>query len=370
MSRNVIKGCASPDNVRAQIYGVLRAWSMPEQTAAITAELMMQTDLLGIDSHGISMLPAYEEKVHSKALNIGALGSIVQDGPSYALLDGQGGLGHPVSAKAMKIAIEKAKQTGLGLVCVRNSHHFGAAGVYSRMATDEGLLAFVTSSANGVIMVPTGAALPMLGTNPISFAAPADKNEDFVLDMATTTVAANKVKVYDYLNKPLPVGWAVDGEGQPVQDSAVAMDYIYSRPEGGLTPLGGTPDMSSHKGYGLGMMAQILGGTLSGSAFAATYAKTRKPGDPDDVGHFFFVINPDIFNPAGAFSANLDKMINAMHDTPPADPAGKVLVAGDVEAASKLERIKNGVPISVALDKKLSEICQRANTPYMLFDPA
>lgn len=368
MSSDAIKGCAAFDKVQQQIHNVLRAWNMPEETAAITAQLMMQTDLLGIDSHGLSMLPSYEEKINAGTLNIGAVAQVVQDGPSYALLDGQGGLGHPVSAKAMEMAIGKARQTGLGLVCVRNSHHFGAAGIYSRMATEQKMLALVTSSANTLIMVPTGAALPMLGTNPISFAAPAEQNEDFVLDMATTTVAANKVKVYDYLHKPLPAGWAVDGQGRTLQDPGEAMEQIFKKPAGGLTPLGGTPDMSSHKGYGLAMMAQILGGTLTGSAFAATYSKTRSPGDPDDVGHFFLVIDPLIFDPSGGFGSNLDAMIDAMHATPAADPSGEVLVAGDIEARSRQERTKRGIPISLALDARLKEICARFSAEYVLFN--
>jgi LDH2 family malate/lactate/ureidoglycolate dehydrogenase len=312
------------------------------------------------------MLPSYEEKVMAGSLAIGARPAVVRDGPASALLDGMGGLGYPVAAQAMHLAVDKALAHGVGAVAVRNSHHFGAAGVYARIAVRRGVVGLVTSSANGVIMVPTGAAMPMLGTNPIAFAAPAGRNEPFGLDMATTTVAANKVKVYDFHGKPLPAGWALDGRGEPVKDAAEAMSYIFKRPEGGLTPLGGTASMSSHKGYGLAMMAQILGSTLTGSGFAALHAKRRQPGDPDNIGHFFLALNPDAFRDAGSFESDLDEMIDAMHDTPRAHPDVPVQVAGEPEARARAHRERHGIPIPPALEGRLREICERCKTPYVL----
>jgi LDH2 family malate/lactate/ureidoglycolate dehydrogenase len=339
---------------------------MQSDLAETTADLMSETDLLGIDSHGISMLPSYDEKLQAGTLAIQARPRVVRDGPASALLDGMGGLGYPVAAQAMHLAVDKALAHGVGAVAVRNSHHFGAAGVYARIAVRRGAVGLVTSSANGVIMVPTGAAMPMLGTNPIAFGAPAARNEPFVLDMATTTVAANKVKVYEFHGKRLPPGWAVDGRGEPVTDAAQAMTYIFKRPEGGLTPLGGTPAMSSHKGYGLAMMAQILGSTLTGSGFAAIHAQRRQPGDPDNIGHFFLALNPDAFREAGSFEADLDQMIDAMHGTPRAQPDVPVQVAGEPEAAQRAHREQHGIPIPAALDGRLHEICERWNAPYVL----
>nr|WP_254632548.1 Ldh family oxidoreductase [Achromobacter denitrificans] len=339
---------------------------MAQDLARTTADLMAGTDLLGIDSHGISMLPAYEEKWRAGTLRLDARARIVRDGGASALIDGMGGLGYPVAAQAMNLAVDKALEHGVGAVSVCNSHHFGAAGIYARIAVERGVVGLVTSSANGVIMVPTRGAMPMLGTNPIAFGAPAAYNEPFLLDMATTTVAANKVKVYDFLDQPLPPGWAVDGQGGPVTDAAAAMQFIFTHPEGGLTPLGGTAGMSSHKGYGLAMMAQILGGTLGGSAFAARRAPTRRPGEPDDVGHFFLALNPDAFRAAGSFESDMDDMIDAMHDTPPADPAEPVLVAGEPEAAERARRLRQGIPIPAALAERLRGICERAGAPYLL----
>lgn len=352
--------------VREQIDRVLRAWGMPEAPVGVTADLMAETDLLGIDSHGISMLPSYEDKLRAGTLRIDAQPRLVREGTASALLDGMGGLGHPVVAQAMRMAVDKAFEHGVGAVSVRNSHHFGAAGVYARLAVQRGAVALVTSSATTLIMVPTHGARPMLGTNPIAFGAPAAHNDALLLDMATTTVAANKVKVYDYYGKPLPPGWAVDGAGAGVTDSAAAMQFIFQRPEGGLTPLGGTAEMSSHKGYGLAIMAQVLGGTLGGSLMAARHAARRRPDDPDDVGHFFLALDPDAFRAGGSFESEMDDLIDTLHDTPAADPAQPVLVPGDPEAAERARRLRDGVPLAAALRERLRRICERSGAEYVL----
>lgn len=354
------------ERVRLQILTVLTQWGMPPDLAAITADLMAETDLLGIDSHGISMLPSYESKLRAGTLQISARPRVVRDSLCTAMLDGMAGLGYPVSAQAMNMAVDKALAHGVGAVSVRNSHHFGAAGVYARIAVRRGVVGLVTSSATTLIMVPTHGAAPRLGTNPIAFAAPTARHEPFVLDMATTTVAANKVKVYDFHGKALPEGWAVDDQGRSVTDAAEAMSHIFEQRGGGLTPLGGTPDMSSHKGYGLAMMAQILGGTLSGSALAASQAVTRQPGDPDDIGHFFLALNPEAFRESGSFTEELDHAIDTLHQTPPADPAQPVKVAGEPEAAERARRERAGIPIPPALEFKLRAICERCSVSYVL----
>lgn len=356
------------ERIRDQIDQVLRAWGMPGDLAGTAADLMAETDLLGVDSHGISMLPAYEDKWRAGTLRLDARPRLARDGTASALYDGMGGLGHPVSALAMQLAADKAQAHGVGAVAVRNSHHFGAAGVYARLAVRRGLVGLVTSSATTLILVPTHGAMPRLGTNPIAFGAPAARNDPLLLDMATTTVAANKVKVYDFHGKPLPPGWAVDGAGVPVTDSARAMQYIFEHPEGGLTPLGGTPSMSSHKGYGLALLAQVLGGTLGGSALSA--ARRRKPGEPDDVGHFFLALDPAAFREAGSFADEMDQLIDLMHDTPAADPTQPVLVPGDPEAAERALRLREGVPVPPALHARLRPLCERCGVPYLLSVPS
>jgi LDH2 family malate/lactate/ureidoglycolate dehydrogenase len=218
-------------------------------------------------------------------------------------------------------------------------------------------------------VVPTRAKLPLLGTNPIAFAAPAHINRPFVLDMATSTVAANKVRIYDMKGKPLPPGWVVDEHGAAVRDAAAGMDIVFRRPKdlgGGLAPLGGTPDMASHKGYGLAMLAHILGGTLSGGSFSPIRVTTQRPGDPDNIGHFFLALDPKTFRAPGAFEEDLDAAIDVLHATPAANPAEPVLVPGDPEDATREDRMRKGIPISEALAAKIREVCERSGVAFVL----
>ncbi len=355
--------------IRAQILGILLAWGMPEDLAETTAEVMSETDLMGVDSHGISMLMLYDRMRLAGQLRLRARPRVVRENACTALVDGGAGLGHPVGVLAMRLAVEKAATAGIGAVGVFNSHHFGAAGYYARLATERRLLAMITSSARTVVVVPTRGAIPVLGTNPIAFAAPAGRNRPVVLDIATSTVAANKVKVHHLNGKPLPEGWVTDEAGRSVTEAGMAMDYLYRRSEGGLTPLGGTAEMGSHKGYGLALMAQILGATLTGGSFSPLRESRRTRADePDNVGHFFMAVDPRAFRPPGAFEEDMDAMIDELHATPPADPAQPVLVPGEPEDLARAERLRDGIPIPPALDRHVRDVCARAGAAYVLQD--
>src|SRR5678815_1340521 len=322
------------DQIRQQLVSVLRAWGMSDAHADTTAEMMLETDLRGVDSHGISMLPTYDREYRAGRLNMRPSFKTVREGPAFALIDADASLGHPVSVHAMHLAVDKCREMGVAVVSVFNSHHFGAAGCYSRIASDRGVIGMVTSATRGVSMVPTFAAEPVMGTNPLAFAAPARRNAPFQLDMATTTVAAGKVKVYKLNHAPLPSGWVVDGGGQPVTNEEEAFHYVFDRPEGGITPLGGSRDAGGHKGYGLAVMVHILGATLCGASFSPIRNKTQKPSDPHNIGHFFMAIDPRAFRPDGEFESDLDQVIDVLHDAKRAEPDQPVLVAGDPEMAT------------------------------------
>jgi LDH2 family malate/lactate/ureidoglycolate dehydrogenase len=357
------------ERVRAQIAAVLAAWGMSEDLARITTDAMIETNLSGVDSHGISMLTDYESSRAKGKLNLNAQPKVVRETPVTALVDAGAGLGHPAAVRGMALAIAKARAMGVGVVSVFNSHHFGAAGTYAAMAAKQGFIGLVTSATRSINTVPTRGTVPVLGTNPIAFAAPARRNRPFVLDMATATSAANRVRIHELNDKPLPPGWVLDASGKPVTDATVAMDMLFKRgPDkgGGLTPLGGTPEMSSYKGYGLAMLAHILGGTLSGATFSPLRVKTQKPSDPDNLGHFFLALDPKAFRPEGEFEEDLDDVIDVLHQTPPVDPALPVLVAGDPEAAARERRLREGIPIPPALAEKLRGVCERCGAPFML----
>jgi LDH2 family malate/lactate/ureidoglycolate dehydrogenase len=349
-----------------QLESVLRAWGMSDEHAATTAAMMLETDLRGVDSHGISMLPTYDREFRSGRLNMRPVFRTVREGLAMALIDADRSLGHPVSVQAMNLAVDKGRQTGVAVVSVFNSHHFGAAGCYSRIAAERGMIGMVTSATRGVTMVPTFGAEPVMGTNPLAFAAPATRNPPFELDMATTTVAAGKVKVYKLNHKPLPSGWVVDGNGQPVTDPEEAFGYVFDEPEGGITPLGGSREVGGHKGYGLAVMVHILGGALSGASFSPIRNRTQRPSDPHNIGHFFMAIDPRAFRGEGEFEEDLDQVIDVLHGAKRADPEQPVLVAGDPEMATRAERLQHGVPIPDDLMDQLRAVAKSAGVPFVL----
>jgi LDH2 family malate/lactate/ureidoglycolate dehydrogenase len=368
MSETPIRIAAA--TIGAQLDAVFQAWGMPETSRRPTVEIMVETDLRGIDSHGLAMLPLYARLKEQGVLNVAPEIRVVNERPVTALIDADGGLGHAPAAKAMEMAIDKAKAAGLAAVAVRNSAHFGAAGAYAIMAAREGLIGMAVTNGKTPGVVPTRAKRPMFATNPIAFAAPAGVNEPFVLDMATSTVAIGKVKLAWFAGEELPDGWTLDPEGKTVTDAAEAFDGHGRLKTGyGQTPLGGFAEMSSHKGYGLAIMVEILSAMLSGARFGATREARGVDGTGgEDVGHFMLAIDPAAFRDAGDFAADMDDLIDALHATPPVDPSEPVLVAGDPETAAERERREHGVPVPAKLIEQVRQVCRAANAEFLLTD--
>jgi LDH2 family malate/lactate/ureidoglycolate dehydrogenase len=354
------------DLLRIQVSAILTAWGIDEADIGLITDAIVETDLRAIDSHGISMLPLYDRMRLAGQLNIKAQPRILNEMGATALIDADAGLGHAVATRAMRRAIEKSKTHGCGVVVVRNSHHFGAAGIYAEIAAQMGVVGIVASSTRFITMVPTFAAEPVLGTNPIAFAAPAGTQPDVLFDMATTSAAGNKVKAHWLKERDIPAGWVVDEHGKPVTDAAEAVSIVFERPEGGLTPLGGTYEGGSHKGYGLALMVHILSAVLSGASFSPLRNRTQQPNDPDNIGHFFLAIDPAAFREAGAFEADLDAVIEVLRATRPADPKQKVLVAGDPERNARQERLANGIPVPPRLQTQIREVAANCSVEYML----
>jgi LDH2 family malate/lactate/ureidoglycolate dehydrogenase len=354
------------EKIRAQILSIFDAWGMDPALARTAAEVMVETDLAGVDSHGVSMIMDYDDYRRRGKLNLKARPKVVRETAATALIDADAGLGHPAAVMAMNLALEKAQALHVGVVTVVNSHHFGAAGYYAAMASKRGMLGMVTSATRTIAVVPTRGKVPVLGTNPIAFAAPAKRNAAFLLDMATSAAANNKIKVHGLNGKQIPAGWVFDDRGNAVRDPEAALEIVYKTKKGGLTPLGGTAEMSSHKGYGLALMVHILGGALSGASFSPIRVKTQGPSDPDRLGHFFLAIDPKAFRPEGAFEDDLDAVIDVLHATPPLDPAQPVLVPGDPEAKARAERLRDGIPIPQTLLAKIRGVCETSGVECIL----
>lgn len=344
---------------RKQLQLILQAWGMPEGTADSTAEIMSWADLHGIDTHGISMVPPYDERRRADKLNIRAEPTVVKETPVSVLVDGGGGLGHPAGRRAMEIAIEKAKKTGIGVAAVRNSGHFGACGFYVLQAVDAGFIGMATTSASGINMAPTNGAQARLGTDPIAFAAPGKPGEPFLLDMATTTVAAGKIRNKANEGLPTPQGWLVTRDGKP------STDPLEVSKGGFMTPLGGTPEGSSHKGYGLGAMVNILSSALSGACMVTDPMHTKKPGTMD-IGHFMLAMDPGLFRDAADFRADVTAFCDTLRATRPADPARPVMVAGDPERRTAARRRETGIPVGPGLLAKVKEVALASGAEWIM----
>jgi LDH2 family malate/lactate/ureidoglycolate dehydrogenase len=343
---------------RAQIESILLAWGMPAVNAARTADVMAWADLRGVDSHGLSMLTVYDQRRQLGRLNMKAAPRIIQQTPVAALIDGDGGLGHAPSILAMETAIAKAQQMGVAVSSVRNSAHFGPAGYYSNMAAEAGMIGIGCTGASGIQVAPTFGAEAKYGTDPWTFAAPAREGEPFLLDMATTTVAAGKIRNKANEGLPLPPGWMVTAEGKP------STDPTENQKGGFLTPLGGTSESSSYKGYGLAAMVNILASALSGATMVTDPMHMKKASQ--DIGHFFMVINPGLFRDAADFRADVTAFCDSLRATKPADPAQPVMVAGDPERRVAATRMQQGIPVMKNLGLKVKAISEAAGVAWQL----
>jgi LDH2 family malate/lactate/ureidoglycolate dehydrogenase len=283
---------------------------------------------------------------------------IVRDETTTAVVDGQQAFGHYTSTLAMELAIAKARVHGVGFVTCRNSNHYGAAANYSMMALAQDMVG-ISLTNSGPAVVPTYGRRAMLGTNPISMAAPAGGECPFVLDMATSTVAIGKLSVALRWGKPIPPGWALDREGQPTTDPTVAYQTRH------LTPLGATRELGGHKGYGLAVMVDILAGVLAGATFVD--ARRRDP-DPvrADIGHFFGAIDIARFRDLDAFKVDMDDLLRALKQSPKAEGQDRIYVAGEPEWESEQRRRRDGIPLAPLLVSQLREVSAETGAPFTL----
>jgi LDH2 family malate/lactate/ureidoglycolate dehydrogenase len=341
---------------------------VPPEDAEVTADNLVLADLRGISSHGVARLRRYVKGLQDGVMLARPKTKVVHETDTTALIDGGAGLGQPVSARAMRMAIEKARKTGAGFVAVRNSNHYGIAGYYALMALKEEMIGISMTNA-AVLVVPTFGRDAMLGTNPISVAAPAGEERAFVLDMATSTVPRGKLEVYDRQEKPLPLGWATDGRGVPTEDASQVLRNLLARAGGGLLPLGGAGElMGGHKGYGLALLVDLLCGVLPGAGYANTiYPKTPEGKPlPANVGHFFGALRVDGFRPLDEFKATMDDIIRRLKGSPKAEGEQRIYIHGEKEFEMEDERKVKGVVLHPKVVADLQAIADEFGLVYDL----
>jgi len=329
-----------------------------KEEAGIITDVLLMSDLYGIESHGMQRLVRYYKCIQNGMIKVDAKPEVVFETPVSAVIEGHDGMGQVIGHKAMEMAIQKAKATGIGIVTVRNSNHYGIAGYYAKMACKEGLMGISCTNTNA-IMVPTYGRTAMLGTNPIALAMPAEPY-DFFFDAATTVVTRGKLEVYNKLQKPLKDGWAVDKNGHPSNDAADVLGNIAAKKGGGIMPLGGsTEELGGHKGYGYAMLCEIFSSILS---LGVTSDKTGT-GGRGLICHGFMAIDPKIFGDAEAIKAHLSAYLQDLRNSPKADGQDRIYTHGEKEVAAVEKMMKDGIPVN---DNTMIEVLDLCN--YLKMD--
>ncbi len=334
-----------------------------EEDATLASDVLINADLRGIDSHGIARLIGYVRLWESNRINVNPNIQIVHQTPSTATVDADKALGLIAAPKAMKIAIEKAKNVGTGWVCVKNSNHFGIAGYHAMLALEHDMIGIAMTNASALV-APTFGLEKMLGTNPIAVAIPAKKQPAFVADFATTTAANGKLEIAQRQNKLIPTGWAQDKNGTETQESDIL------KKGGSLLPLGSDKTHGSHKGYALGSIVDIFSGVLSGASFgpwappfpAYIPMPSFMPGD--GLGHFFGAMRIDAFQDAETFKTKMDVWIERFRQTKPIDKNQPVLIPGDPERLISNQRKELGIPVEDEVLNSLKEISKKFHIKF------
>ncbi|MFZ5916760.1 MAG: Ldh family oxidoreductase [Chloroflexota bacterium] len=349
------------DVVRVRIHDledfcrrVFQALRLSVADAAAAAAVLVAADVRGIPSHGVARLQRYVNGLETGLMLPDAPVEVLVDTPSSVVIHAHGAMGAPVSVRTMQQVIGKARTSGAAFGCVRDSNHFGIAGYYAMMALEQDMLGIAMTNT-AALGVPTFGRQVMFGTNPLAFAVPADQERAFVLDMSTTVVTRGKIEVYERLGKELPQGWAVDRTGRSARDATSLLEDMFYRVGGGILPLGGEGELfSGYKGYGLAILVDILCGVLCGAPFGPDLADTAMSSAR--VGHFFGAIRIDRFRDPQAFRQDMDRMLQGLRHSPPAEGEERVYFAGQKEFEHQAECVRRGVPLLAQTFDQLRQI--------------
>ena len=351
MSENIIYLAA--ETLESFMRDVFIGLGVPKDDAHIIAEVLIASDIRGIDTHGIQRCKMYFDRIKAGIYEVKTKIDVIKDGPTTALWDGNCGMGHVIAYKAMKTAIEKAKKYGLGSVAVRNSTHFGIAGYYSLMAIKEGMIGLAVTNARPS-MPPTFGVEPMLGTNPLTAGAPTDENFPFLIDCATTIVQRGKVELYNRINKPLPDGVVITDEGKTETDPAKILENM-AKGKAALLPLGGKGEKTSgYKGYGYATLVELLSAALQDGIYLKDTIGIVEDGQKRlKVGHFFLAINIESFLPLEVFKKTAGNIMRGLRSSKKEPGADRIYTAGEKEYDVMTSRGKTGIPLNKSLQEDI-----------------
>ena len=339
-------------------YNVFKKIGCSDHDAATATKVLLSADLRGIDSHGIARLIGYVRLWEVGRVNATPAIKIIHETPSTATIDADKALGLVSAPYAMDVAIEKAKIAGTGWVAVKNSNHFGIAGIHAMKALEHDMIGIALTNASALV-APTFSVEKMLGTNPIAMAIPAGKCPPFIADMATTTAANGKLEILQRKGLDTPLGWVQDEVGDSSTDANIL------KKKGALLPLGGDREHGSHKGYALGSMVDILTGVLSGASYGPwappfpAYVPMPQNMPGEGLGHFFGAMRVDAFRSKESFLEEMDRWITRFREAIPKAGEEKVLIPGDPEREMEAIRMTEGIPLLQPVMDDLQSVAEK-----------
>ena len=319
----------APDQLLDFATAVYVRAGMREDEARLAADTLVQADLWGHQSHGVMRLSWYTGRLEAGVCDPRATPEFVVDAGAIAVMDGKDGMGQVLTAGAMKDAIRRAKEHGIGAVALRNSNHFGTAMYFTRMAARAGCVGFLSTNASPA-MAPWGGRKKTVGTNPWSWAAPAGDNAPMMLDIANTGVARGKIYLARQKGLAIPEGWAINAAGAPTTDAAEAIDGI-------ILP------MAQHKGYAIAVMMDMLSGVLSGSAFGSAVHGPYQTEHRSGAGQFMLALDINAFQPLAEFCSRMDRYIAELKSVPLAQGFEEIVYPGEIEARNDVRNRADGL---------------------------
>ncbi len=340
------------------MVSAFRKIGVPEDDAKICSEILMESDRRGIESHGVNRFkPIYIDRIKAGIQNPQTKIDILRETATTAVFDANDGMGMVASYKAMKLAIEKAKKYGMGMVAVRNSTHYGIAGYYATMASDAGMIGITGTNARPSI-APTFGVENMLGTNPLTFGIPTDEDFPFVLDCATSITQRGKIEYFAKIGKDTPKGMVVGRDGLAKTDSKQILKDLVNN-QAALAPLGGIgEELAGYKGYGYATVVEILSAALQAGSFLKMLSGRDDEGklQPYHLGHFFIAIDTEAFMGLDVFKKTTGDILRALRNSEKAPGEEKIYTAGEKEYLVWLERKDKGVPLNQACINDIKEV--------------
>lgn len=317
---------------------------LSRENALLVAQNLIFANLRGVDSHGVIRMKIYADRLRAGGFKSSARPNVIIEQESSAVIDGCDGMGQVAATAAMKLAIGKAEKTGVGVVSVKNSNHFGASAFYAMQALEHGMIGFAATNA-GPSMAPTGGREARLGNNAMAIAVPAGRLPPLTLDMATGAVAWGKIFLAQQEKRKIPATWALDKNGLPTDDPNAAAH------QGLIQPFGG------YKGYGLSLLIDIMTGVLAGGGFS-THIRTlyTQIQVPSQVAHTCAALRIDAFMPLTQFHQRMEQIIGLMHACPIAPGVERIFVPGEIEHETQQRRTSEGIPLNVALRDELKAL--------------